>query len=82
MKRHLSARAINRARWISELFGALDEGERLLEELIAKQVSPIDTERRRLRLIDLRQELLQLNRVALDEDRVVGSTWPEQKGET
>jgi len=78
MKRHVSARAIERTRWFSELFTALDEGERLLAKLIAERVSPADTERLRLRLIELREELSRLNRVGLAEDRVVGSAWPDQ----
>jgi len=78
MKRHVSPRAIDRARWFSELSIALDDGERLLGELIAERVSPADTERLRLRLIDLRQELLRINRVGLTGDRVVGSAWPDR----
>jgi len=78
MKRHVSPRAIDRARWFSELSTALDEGERLLGELIAERVSPADTERLRLRLIELRQELLRLNRVGLTGGRVVGSIWPDR----
>jgi len=78
MKRHVSPRAIDRARWFSELSTALDEGERLLAELIAEQVNPADSERLRLRLIELRQELMRLNRVGLTGDRVVGSIWPDR----
>jgi len=78
MKRHISPRAIDRTRWFSELTTALDEGERLLAELIAERVSPTDTERLRRRLIELRQELLRLNQVSLVEDRVIGSVWPDR----
>lgn len=78
MKRHVSPRAIDRARWFSELSTALDEGERLLAELIAERISPADTERLRLRLIELRQELLRLNRVSLAEGRIVSSAWPDR----
>jgi hypothetical protein len=78
MKRHLTARAMDRARWFAELSTALDDGERVLAQLIAEEVSPGDTERLRLRLIDLRAELLRLDRVSLTDDRIVGSAWPDQ----
>jgi hypothetical protein len=77
MNRHLTIRAIERARWFSELSTALDEGERLLAELIAEKISPADTERLRMRLIELRAELQRINRVNLTDDRIVGSTWPD-----
>ena len=76
MNQHLTTRAIERARWFSELSTALDDGERLLAELIAEKISPADTERLRLRLIELRAELQRINRVSLTDDRIVGSTWP------
>jgi hypothetical protein len=78
MNRHLTTRAIERARWFSELSTALDDGERLLTELIAEKVSPADTERLRLRLIELRTELQRLNRVDLTDGRIVGSSWPDR----
>jgi hypothetical protein len=78
MNRHLTTRAIERARWFSELSAALDDGERLLGELIAEKVSPTDTERLRLRLIELRAEVERLNRVNLADGRIVGSAWPDQ----
>jgi hypothetical protein len=77
MNRHLTTRAIERARWFSELSVALDDGERLLAELIVERVSPPDTERLRLRLKELRAELLRLNRVSLNEGRIVGPIWPD-----
>jgi hypothetical protein len=76
MNRHLTIRAIERARWFSDLSTALDEGERLLAELIVEKVSPPDTERLRLRLIELRAELERVNRVRLTDRRIVGSAWP------
>jgi hypothetical protein len=78
MNRHLTTRAIERARWFSELSTALDDGERLLAVLITEKVSPADTERLRLRLIELRTEVQRLNRVDLANGRVVGSTWPDR----
>lgn len=78
MDRHLTTRAIERARWFSELSTALDDGERLLAELIAEKISPGDTERLRLRLIELRIELQRINRVSLTDGRIVGSTWPDR----
>lgn len=78
MNRHLTTRAIERARWFSELSAALDEGERLLAELIAEKISPPDTERLRLRLIELRAELQRVNRVSLTDARIVGSAWPDR----
>jgi hypothetical protein len=78
MNRHLTARAIERAHWFSELSTALDDGERLLAALIAEKVSPPDTERLRLRLIELRTELQRLNRVDLTNGRIVSSTWPDR----
>jgi hypothetical protein len=78
MNRHLTIRAIERARWFSELSAALDDGERLLAELIAEKVSPADTERLRLRLVELRSEVERLNRVDLTHGRIVGSTWPDR----
>jgi hypothetical protein len=78
MNRHLTTRAIERARWFSELSTALDDGERLLAELIAEKISPADTERLRLRLIELRTELQRLNRVDLADSRIVGSAWPDR----
>ena len=77
MTRHLTPRALNRVRWFEELSAALDEGERLLAELIAEKVSPAETERLRQRLIELRAELGRLNRISLTEERVVGSAWPD-----
>ena len=78
MNRHLTSRAVVRARWLAELSAALDEGERVLSQLIAEGVNPADTERLRLRLIELRTELKLLNRVSLTEGRIVGSAWPER----
>ena len=78
MNRHLTTRAIERARWYSELSIALDEGERLLAELIADKISPRDTARLRLRLIELRAEVQRLNRVSLVDNRIVGSAWPDR----
>lgn len=73
MKRHLSSRAITQARWFAELSTALDDGERLLSQLIAEGVSPTDSERLRLRLIELRAEVVRLNRANLIGSRIVGS---------
>jgi hypothetical protein len=78
MNRHLTTRAIERARWFAELSTALDDGERLLAELIAEKVSPTDAERLRLRLIELRAEVERLNRVDLTHGRIVGSAWPDR----
>jgi hypothetical protein len=78
MNRHLTTRAIDRARWYAELSTALDEGERLLTELIAEKISPADTERLRLRLIELRIELQRINRVSMTDSRIVGSAWPDR----
>ena len=78
MNRHLTTRAIERARWFSELSTALDDGERLLAELIAEKISPGDTERLRLRLIEVRIERSGLT-VSLTDDRIVGSTWPDRR---
>ena len=78
MNRHLTPRAIDRARWFDELSTALDEGERLLSQLIAEGVSPPDTARLHVRLIELRAELGRLNRVSLTDSRIVGSTWPDR----
>lgn len=78
MNRHLNSRAIVRARWLADLSAALDEGERVLSQLIAEGVSPGDTERLRLRLIELRTELKLFNRVSLTEGRIVGAAWPER----
>lgn len=77
MNRHLTPRAVDRARWFTELSAALDDGERVLSQLIAEAVSSADTERLRLRLIELRAELGRLNRVSLDEGRIVGPRWPD-----
>ena len=81
MKRHLTPRAVNRSRWFGELSAAIDEGERVLAELIAARICPADTERLRLRLIELRAELVRLNRVSLTRKRVVGSSWPDEAGQ-
>lgn len=78
MNRHMTARAVDRARWFSELSAALDDGERVLSQLIAEGVSPADTHRLRVRLIELRAELIRLNRVSLSESRIVGPAWPSQ----
>jgi len=76
MKRHLSARAIDRARWFSELSAALEQARLLLAQLAAEGASPAETEPLRVRLIALREELERVNRVSLEEDRVVGTAWP------
>lgn len=78
MNRHLNSRALVRARWLAELSAALDEGERVLSQLIGEGVNSADTERLRLRLIELRTELKLLNRVSLTEGRIVGTAWPER----
>ena len=78
MKRHLTPRAVNRARWFADLSAALDDGERVLAELVAAGVSSAETERLRLWLIDLRAELGRLNKVDLDQDRIIGTGWPHQ----
>jgi len=76
MNRHLTARAIVRATWFAELSTALDDGERVLAELMAEGFSPDETERLRLRLAALRIQLGRINRVGLSEERVVGPAWP------
>jgi hypothetical protein len=76
MNRHLTARAIVRATWFAELSIALDDGERVLAELMAEGFSPDETERLRLRLAALRIQLGRINRVGLSEERVVGPAWP------
>lgn len=78
MLRHLTPRAVNRARWFDDLSTAIDEGERVLAELIAARISPGETEALRQRLILLRSELARLHRISLTEERVVGSTWPAE----
>jgi hypothetical protein len=78
MNRHLSSRAIGRVRWFAELSAALGDGERTLSKLIAEGISPADTERLRLHLIELRAEVVRLNRVSLIDSRIVGSAWPDQ----
>lgn len=78
MNRHLTSRTIARAHWFAELSTALDEGDRVLSQLIAEQVSSADTERLRLRLVELRAELRWLNRVSLTEGRIAGSAWPDR----
>ncbi len=76
MDRHLTARALDRARWFAELSAALDDGQRLLSQLAAEGSDPIETERLRLRLIELRGELNRINRVSITEGRIVGPGWP------
>ena len=76
MKRHLTARAVNRARWFAELSAALDEGQRVLAGLAGEGADPVEVDRLRRRLIDLRAELDRLTRVDLEEDRIVGTGWP------
>jgi hypothetical protein len=78
MKRHVTPRAVNRARWFAELSAALDEGGRVLAELVAAGVSHAETEGLRLRLIELRSELGRLNKVDFDQDRIIGTGWPHQ----
>lgn len=78
MKRHLTPRAVNRARWFADLSAALDDGERVLAELVAAGVSPAETERLRIRLVELRAELGGLNKVDFDQDRIIGTGWPHQ----
>lgn len=77
MKRHLTPRAVNRARWFAELSNALDEGQRVLAQLAAEGADAAEIERLRLRLIELRAELARLDRVDLNENRVVGGIWPD-----
>jgi hypothetical protein len=77
MKRHITPRAVSRANWFTELSAALEDGEHILAQLIAAKISPADTERLRLRLIELRAELDRINRVSLTGERVVGSAWPD-----
>ncbi len=76
MNRHLTARALDRARWFAELSAALDEGQRLLSRLAAEGSDPIETERLRLRLVELRGELDRINRVSVTKGRIVGPGWP------
>jgi len=77
MDRHVSSRAMVRARWFAELSTALDDGQLLLSQLIAEGFRTSDTERLRLRLIELRAELQRLNRVSLADNRIVGGAWPD-----
>jgi len=78
MKRHLSARAIDRARWFAELSTALDQAQHLLSQLAAEGASPSETEPLRRRLLVIRAELERLNRVSLTENRIVGTVWPDR----
>jgi hypothetical protein len=78
MKRHLSARAIDRARWFAELSAALDQAQRLLSQLAAEGASPSETEPLRMRLLIIRVELERLNRVSLTKGRIVGTAWSDQ----
>jgi hypothetical protein len=78
MNRHLTARAVDRARWFAELSAALDAGERVLVQLAAEGADPLETEELRLRLVELRAKLHRLDKVSLDGPRIVGSRWPDQ----
>jgi len=76
MRRHLTPRAVNRARWFAQLSAALDESDAILAELVAARFGADETERLRQQLRALRAELERLNRVDLKQARVMGRSWP------
>ncbi len=77
MRRHLTPRALKRAKWFKDLSAALAEAEKLLAILEADGGFPAETARLKVRVHNVRAELELLNRVMLGEGRVVGKSWPE-----
>jgi hypothetical protein len=77
MNRHFSTRAQARARWFSDLTDALDHAQNLLSQLAGEGAEPVEVERINRRLVDIRAELLRLNRVSLADNRIVGAAWPD-----
>ena len=83
MNRHFSKRALTRARWFSDLTDALDHAQNLLSRLAGEGAEPVEVERINRRLVDVRAELLRLNRVSLADNRIVGAAWPDvRSGQT
>lgn len=82
MTRYLTSRAANRIRWYDELSAVLEDGERVLGEMISSGVGSAETEGLRLRLIALRADLGRLNRISLTEERIVGPAWPDKAAGT
>ncbi|HVF36604.1 MAG TPA: hypothetical protein VNA29_01520 [Sphingomicrobium sp.] len=76
MYRHLTARALQRARWQNDLLTALQHAERLLALLEADPQFVQDAARLRQRIGVVRGELALLNRIMEGEERVIGPTWP------
>ena len=77
MNRHFSKRALTRARWFSDLTDALDHAQNLLSQLAGEGAEPAEVERINRRLVEIRTELLRLNRVSLADNRIVGAAWPD-----
>lgn len=82
MTRYLTSRSANRIRWYDELSAVLEDGERVLGEMISSGVGSAETEGLRLRLIALRADLGRLNRISLTEERIVGPAWPDKAAGT
>jgi len=77
MHRNLTPRTLQRAQWFNDLNDALVEAEKLLAMLDSGSGFPTETEQLRARIQAVQSELALLNRVALGEGRVVGTSWPE-----
>jgi len=77
MNRHFSPRAFDRARWLSELSDTLEEANHLLATLVAAGgAAQSDADGLQLRILEIRGEIDLINRVRFDENRILGSAWP------
>ena len=70
------------SRFLRFVAAVLEDGERVLGEMISSGVGSAETEGLRLRLIALRADLRRLNRISLTEERIVGPAWPDKAAGT
>ena len=82
MHRHLSPRAIERARWFANIVSAMGEAEKLLALLERDGKHPEETGRLRQRIQIIRSELGLLDRVIRGEGRIVSANWPQAPDES
>lgn len=62
MYNQFASQTVSRARWIAELSAALDEAQVLLSQLIADRIDPAEADLLRIRIVEVRKELHQLQR--------------------
>lgn len=79
MNRQFFPQSFDRARWLSELSDTLAEANHMLATIVAAGgAAQFDADGLQLRILEIRGEIDLINRVRLDESRILGSAWPDE----